>query len=170
MIYKDILIYITVQCKLFALCLLLGAALGLLYDVLRIFRIAIKHNFIMMFFEDLIYCLIWTSMLILTIFCVNSGVVRWFALIGSAGGFFVYFNTLGRLIIKLANVIITFIKKVLLFIWRPVKRCVIFLRNMLVKFIKYTCKNIAHCIIIYMAYNRSRRLIRAAACGFRIKY
>ena len=41
--------------ELFLLSVVLGCGLGLLYDIFRVFRVALPHGKILTFFEDIIY-------------------------------------------------------------------------------------------------------------------
>ncbi len=110
-VFEHIEISLTQQCMFFVCSVLLGAVIGVIYDAFRILRIAVRHNGAAVFFEDILFCAVTTCMLILMIFCANYGIVRWFSVFGCAGGFLVYRETVGRLVIGAAQLIISFIKK-----------------------------------------------------------
>lgn len=110
-VFPFIQISLTQQCMFFLYSILLGVAVGIIYDVFCIFRIALPHNPVAVFFEDLLFCMITSFMLILMIFCANYGVVRWFSLMGCLGGFLIYYRTVGVIVRRTADIIIGFIKK-----------------------------------------------------------
>ncbi|MBQ9941207.1 MAG: spore cortex biosynthesis protein YabQ [Clostridia bacterium] len=90
--------------------ILFGAVAGIIYDVFRIVRIAVQHNALSVFFEDILFCLICTVMLILFVFCANYGVVRWFSFFGWMCGFYIYRETVGKAVIAVSDAIIRFVK------------------------------------------------------------
>ena len=102
---------LTQQCMFFLWSVVLGIVTGILYDVFRIIRIAFRHNAVMVFFEDILFCMMTSCMLILMIFCANYGIVRWFSVMGCAAGFFIYLETAGKAVVGAAEMIIDFIKK-----------------------------------------------------------
>ena len=110
-VFPNIEISLTQQCMFFLWSVLLGVVTGILYDVFRIIRIAFRHNAVMVFFEDILFCMITSCMLILMIFCANYGIVRWFSVMGCAAGFFIYFETAGKAVVGAAGRIISFIKR-----------------------------------------------------------
>ena len=82
---------------------LVGAALGALYDVFRIIRLAAQCKKAAVFFQDvffLICCAVITFLLLLR---ESLGVIRFFVLFGELLGAILYFMTLGVLIMKLAH-------------------------------------------------------------------
>lgn len=109
-VFRDIEISMSQQCLFFVCSILLGCAVGLFYDAFRIIRIAVRHSAVTVFFEDLLFCAVTCCALILTIFCANYGVVRWFSILGCLGGFMLYRETVGRAVVGAAELIIGFIK------------------------------------------------------------
>ena len=118
------------------LCLLLlvsvafGVLLGLCYDVFRIIRILLgwhqglsaytpekRHRWhhwagqILLFVQDLLFGVLSGVVLILILYFVNDGQVRFLAPLGLACGFFAYTFTLGKLICAVSEVIARFIRK-----------------------------------------------------------
>lgn len=110
-------IYAPDQLLVFAKALLLGASLGLFYDVFRILRIAIKSHSIIIFFEDILFFVLAAILTFLFIFNVNSGVVRWFIFLGIIVGFALYYITVGKLVIKISEIIINIFKSIFKFLW-----------------------------------------------------
>ena len=119
-----------------------GAVLGAVYDIFRIMRIAAepscrlkkkkigqdidsrsdvrgeKIRFIAIFAEDIIFSVICAAVISVTVFHLDSGHPRWFILLGAAGGFAIYYNTIGRLISVFAPYIILFVRTVSYFIMK----------------------------------------------------
>lgn len=150
----------------FILSIVLGAVCGAVYDAFRIFRIALRHNGTAVFFEDVLFCLICCIMLILFVFCANYGIVRWFSFFGWAGGFYVYYMTVGRMVISAAQIIIGFIKKYIIY---PVKRAVYFVFSALLRLASGAVGKLKQYFYKFRQYIRSRRIVRNAAKGFGIK-
>jgi spore cortex biosynthesis protein YabQ len=73
-----------------------GAFLGLVYDVFRISRLFFLNNKIVIFFEDLAFCLVCALSFIIIFYNYSNGRMRAYAFIGGIGGFCVYYFTLGR--------------------------------------------------------------------------
>lgn len=96
---------------------LVGAIIGVVFDVFRILRLAFTVNKVVQFIYDILFSIIATLIFILFLFYANDGTVRWFSTLGSIAGFYLYYNTLGRLIMMIAETIISIIKTVLRFIW-----------------------------------------------------
>ncbi len=122
-VFRDIEISLSQQCLFFVCSILLGCAVGCFYDIFRIIRIAFRHNAVTVFFEDLLFCAVTCCALILTIFCANYGVVRWFSIFGCFGGFMLYRETVGRAVVGAAELIIGFVKG---YIISPLRHAVAF--------------------------------------------
>lgn len=149
----------------FLYSVLLGAVCGVIYDAFRVFRVALRHNGIAVFFEDVLFCLICCVMLILFIFCANYGIVRWFSFFGWAGGFYVYYVTVGRMVISAARIITDFIKGYIIY---PVKRVIYLVFSALLRLLAWTYTKVIGYIRRLRKYLLCRRLIRCAANGFGI--
>ncbi len=97
---------------------LLGVCLGLLYDGIRIFRIAIRCNSIIVFLQDLFYFLFVTLCTFSFVLAFHDGKLRAFILAGELLGAVLYFFTLSLLLIRVSRKIIGFLKKVLRAVFR----------------------------------------------------
>ena len=71
-------------------CLLLGAGLMFLYDILRIARIVIPHSIAVLSIEDIIYWMIAGVLMFLLLYKEDAGSIRWFAVALTALGMIVY--------------------------------------------------------------------------------
>jgi len=172
----------TPQGQLFILLvysMVVGAALGILYDVFRIFRIAftadseekirIRHKnakFIinaLVFVQDLLFWLIAAIVTVLFIFMANTGQVRLFALGAQFLGFLAYHFTLGKLVMKISDKIIRGIKYILRMF---MKYAIIPVVNALVKLYIKLYKIIERKKMIHFTEREKIRLLREAKRGF----
>ena len=111
-------VYLADQTMSFIYACLLGAALGALYDVFRIMRIALPSPHGVIFVQDVVFfavCAVATFLFMLT---TTDGVVRVFLLIGELVGAVLYHCALGVLVIKISGAIIAAVRVVLGFIIR----------------------------------------------------
>lgn len=119
---------------LFVYAVIVGFCLGGVYDLLRILRLLCcaprkgtasveqgrKFSFgtVLLFWEDILFMLTFAVSLILLCYYGNDGRIRASAVIGIACGFFVYRQTVGRLVIRMAEILTAWIRKILAFLWR----------------------------------------------------
>lgn len=108
------------QVYIFFYAVLAGVIIAFLYDVLRIKRRAIKTNVVILSIEDIIYWLLSAIIVFLTVYNSNDGQMRGFIFLGNILGVALYLSVFSRLVIASSMMIINFIKKVLLFIWKVV--------------------------------------------------
>ncbi len=124
----------------FASVILWGAILGVIYDLFRLRRIAFAktHSYgakqtpkslcapplakqarflpfsvssIVIFAEDILFALIAGGIFCILLFAENDGIFRWYALFGYAVGFFAYRNSVGKLVMRLSDAILAFIRR-----------------------------------------------------------
>lgn len=169
--------------RLLALALLysagVGAALGLLYDVFRIMRVAMKpspkmpaplrtvYNIIgdaIIFIEDILFSIVAAVVVTVFLFHINNGQMRWFVLAGAGIGFALYYMTVGRLVIMCAEAIISFIRAVIHFILRltlfPASRAVRFVWRLFARMLLHLGRRLYTVIVLH-------RIIRRAERGFK---
>jgi hypothetical protein len=151
-----------------------GAALGVLYDVFRVIRVAMKPSpamppglraicstfgDVLIFFEDIMFSAAAAVVVCVFLFHINDGQVRWFVLAGAGAGFMLYYMTVGRLVIMCAEAIINFIRMAIAFILRitivPAARAVYFtgrlLAQLLLRFGRMLYTAFAVRVMIYRA-------------------
>ena len=174
-------------CRMILYAAGVGAMLGVIYDVFRIVRIATcpakntapkrpgllrrllpAENIlfaILVFLEDILFSLIAGVVVAIFIFNINDGQIRWFALAGAILGFFIYYQTVGRLVISVADIILRILRRTIAFLVRITFRPIAFL-------IGWLCRA---AVVLYMtidAQHTSKKLIAAslrdAAHGFRL--
>jgi len=98
---------------IFIYSVIIGMALGVIYDVFRIQRITMRVSIIkdiIIFIEDILFSVTAAVIIIIMIFHVNHGRIRWFALFGSGLGIVLYYNTIGRIVMLCSEKIIAFIQ------------------------------------------------------------
>lgn len=88
----------------------LGVLLGLLYSLIGVFRLFVKHRGFFCVLCDLVFVL--SAGLIVLIFLVRQadGQIRTFLLVGLAAGFFAFYYTLGFVIRRVSRVIFQFLQ------------------------------------------------------------
>ncbi len=104
------MIAVNTQTMIFFQSLLLGAALGIVYDLFRIFRVAVPLPAGMIVVEDVLYFVFCGFVSFFFAMTVNFGQVRFFILLGETLGFLLYYLTLGVLVIKGAQKIIAVVR------------------------------------------------------------
>lgn len=137
------------QLSLVLYSLILGAVLGVIFDILRISRVLFTYRgnegsirrvsdtflSVITFIEDILFASVSAVLLILFCFKVNRGISRSFLLFGAAVGFILYYFTLGRLTNFAADAISRAIYTLFAFI---TKRCLL----PIIRFIKKIFKGI----------------------------
>ena len=88
----------TEQTNLFLLSILVGALLGVVYEIFRVIRITLPHNDIAVFFEDLLFSFIWGFSMLIFVIELGRGELRLFFVIGNIIGFVLYFLTVGNVV------------------------------------------------------------------------
>ena len=112
---------LTEQMLYFFVC---GIFIGLLYEVLRLFRQVIKHNNFLTGTEDVLFfsfcgfLLFWLSM------NIGNGQFRIYFLISAVAGAFVYYFTIGRLVNLAYKVILKWLLKIFRFLLSPIKKLI----------------------------------------------
>ena len=106
----------------FFFSLLLGMGLGALWDIFRIFRLGIPSTKTIIFFQDIIYALLATTITLVFFYIFTSGGFRMFVLIGEFLGFVFYYLTIGRLAFKIFKVIFKVIHKIIWILTLPFRK------------------------------------------------
>lgn len=105
---------ISEECILFLLSTVMGAGLGILYDIFRIIRIifpfASKKSAV--FVEDILFMLISGAAVFLYAAVMCRGQVRFFCILGTFLGFLLYITAVGNAIIGLLRRIAEKMRKI----------------------------------------------------------
>lgn len=111
------LIYDEVQ--LFTVCLLLGAALALIYDLVRVLRMLFRHWDWLVDLEDLLYWIFTGWSVFQTLFYFNRGALRGYAFLGLFLGVLLYTLTISRLFLFLIGKLLPYWNKGKGFLAKP---------------------------------------------------
>lgn len=100
------------ELRLFGLSVILGAALGSLFDILRALRQSIKHHDAAVFVEDALFFSIFG--ISFYSFCTElcGGALRGFVLFGMSAGFLLYILLPGRVIKEILAVSMSTVVKI----------------------------------------------------------
>lgn len=82
-------------------CFLLGVILMLIYDILKIVRIIIKHSGLLIAIQDIIYWVISGGLMFLLLYKEDAGSIRWFAVGMVLLGMLLYYLMISRFFIPL---------------------------------------------------------------------
>ncbi len=97
--------------------LVLGVFLGVVYDLIRFFRISLCRGRVSVFLLDLMFMLFCAFSCVFFSMGFSRGSTRYFTLIGMAAGFFIYFFTAGRIIRFLFEFVFKKVRRLLGFIY-----------------------------------------------------
>jgi len=101
------------QAMLFLSTVLVGAVIGLFYDVFRVFRKTARHPTWAVQLEDLFFWLAATVGTFYFMLTRSYGEIRPFAIIGVVLGVVLYFATISRWVVKICVIIVTYLKRVI---------------------------------------------------------
>jgi len=162
----------TEQGLVFLFSCAVGVFLGAFYDVFRIIRIAFNSKWLSVFFQDFIFCIFSALSVILLVFYTNSGIVRWFSLVGCFASFMLYHLTVGRIIMLAAKKIIDFIKKILYFIRSitivPAKKLIMLILKLIKNFSLFMFAQLKRAKKYLYYANKKNAAKRGASRGFNL--
>ena len=82
---------------------LLGVIITFIYDLFRIVRRIIPHGWFLLSLEDLAFWILATAGIFYMLYYENSGMFRWFSVIGAGVGMFLYKKTLSAPFVNLVS-------------------------------------------------------------------
>lgn len=155
---------ITAQTLLFLRSMLLGACLMLLYDALRILRLACSTPAWLVFLEDIAYCAVCAAATFAFLVSASYGEIRLFTLLGEALGAVLCALTLSRVLMACSRTIIGIIRRILRLLWCIVRK--IFLRPVIA-----VCRWIADGIVnsLYFCSVSAKKTLKRANFGLKRK-
>lgn len=178
MIFSDNLLF-QIACAL-----AVGIGLGAVYDVFRIIRCAFfvfssengekrqKNGKNQAFFEtflqlilDLLFSIVYTIVIVLLVYYLNNGAVRLYILCLAVIGFFAYYFTVGRLVMRISDAIIRFTKWLVLSAVRCVYR---FLLYPVLAAIYFIVKKV-YAVCVLTPWRRVRTTLYVAEISSKIK-
>lgn len=104
------------QTMLFLKCIEIGILMGMIYDLIRIFRKIIPHPNFLVQIEDSLYWIICALIGFGMLYMHNYGEIRFFVFIGIILGAVFYFATFSIIFMKIATYIIDLVKKFIHFL------------------------------------------------------
>ncbi len=168
--------YIAAQTVLFLQSLLVGAALGLLYEPFRLMRALVRLPSWLVFVQDILYFLLAGFVTFSFMLAEETGKIRFALVVGELIGAALYLLTVGELINRLLVWALRLVKRVLGWIWSgifaPVLRFILrpaaFAAKKVKKFFenaKIHLKTSAHvvynqCISVFKRTPKKRKRVR----------
>lgn len=152
---------ITVELQFFLISILWGALILILYDILRILRRVIKHNYFFIAIEDLLFWVISSLFIFAMIYNENNGIIRGFSIMGMALGMVIYHFLLSKFVVKLISELIKLILRPFRFVDNSLKKFSRFLVSKIRKFLKILSmrlKKIAKSVKIAINEKRIKKL------------
>ncbi len=107
------------EMNLFGICVVLGAFLAFVYDIIRILRLLIPHKDIFVDIEDLAFWLFTAWMVFKTLVVYNRGALRAYAFFGMILGVVIYAFSLSKLILYIVRKIVPYWKKCFCILFKP---------------------------------------------------
>ncbi|MDR3552244.1 MAG: spore cortex biosynthesis protein YabQ [Clostridia bacterium] len=99
-----------------------GMALGAVYDLFRIFRIAVPCGKAVVFIQDVLFWMICAVSSFLFLLYMNTGEIRLFIILGELIGATLYYFTLGVLVMKSAKAVVGFLRWIAALVFRLIAR------------------------------------------------
>lgn len=96
---------------MFLMSIILGIALTLSYDLIRVFRRIRSHNSVLMAMEDVCFWLVWTYAVLDCIHCYGDGMLHWYMALGLLLGVVACHYTISCVFMKGADYILWHLKK-----------------------------------------------------------
>lgn len=162
--------YVTNQNTVIAVMLLVGVFAGILYDLFAVKRLILKTPAVLLFIEDILFCMIVCAVFVLAVFITNYGYVRWYecAAFLLAAGVYRFFvsQAFVKVLYTSLKFLICFVKKTVLLLIAPLAALgKIFVRNLLKHFAFIREKNRENLVKTY-SKRRKKREIRHSSRGF----
>ena len=106
-------ISVSAQTMEFLYAALFGVALGVLYDLLAVLRSYLPQKKAVTVLTDSLFWLIAAVLLLAFVLLVSGGAMRWYVLVGSFFGIFLYKTTISALFFRAIRIIISIAVKIL---------------------------------------------------------
>lgn len=134
------------QTSLFLIFTIDGVLIGIIFDIFRILRKAIKTSDFVTYIEDFLFWIITSIILFYSIFTYNNGELRFFMFLAVILGFVLYLCTISSYLIKINVKIINVIKRIFLnlfeIIYKPLIKTFKILKKIIFKPILFVIINI----------------------------
>ncbi len=100
------------QLTIFLFSAILGAALGVIYDIIGVFNAVIKENLARIFVQDVLYFIVSAVITFMYMLVTNGGEIRIYIVVGEAVGWLIYRATVGKFIYKIVLKVVEFAIKI----------------------------------------------------------
>lgn len=87
-------------------CFLTGIAITMVYDLLRVIRRVVKHPYMVIAMEDIVFWMFVSVVLFLLLYHMNNGTLRWFAVFGLLAGMLFYKKIFGDFLVIFMSTIL----------------------------------------------------------------
>lgn len=138
------IVSISEQLYVFGLAALMGAALGVLYDVFKVMRLVGLNSSVLVFFEDILFFAVSTVTMFSFYMQITDGKFRVYPLISAVIGFALYFLTLEKIVFFVIKKIYRFLTSVFCFIYKKTVLFVFLKLRALAKFALRPVRKIFH--------------------------
>ena len=156
-------IHLAEQTAAFLYSLLVGAGLGLVYDVFRVTRVAVRTGKAVIFIEDIVFFCIAAAITFLFLMGASDGKVRIFLLIGEFIGATLYYFTIGQLVMKASTFITNMIKAFFRFIFSylllPIWRAVYFIISFILRPVRFLGKKLKKSLQRLKIHLKTKRIL-----------
>ena len=116
---------ITNQSVLFLTSVEIGVLMGILFDLIRIFRKLLKHPNFLVQMEDMLYWIICGFIGFYMLYVCNYAEIRPFIFIGILLGAIFYFMTFSVIFMKIATIVIHYIKELIRKLGEAIKKYIL---------------------------------------------
>ena len=99
-----------------------GIISGVFCDILRIKRRIFSEHAIFLFFDDLLFFMFCTVVIIFNAYCFNDGNMKWYEIPVMISGFVLYRKTVSVLFIGVCFRIIDFLRELICYITAPIHK------------------------------------------------
>ncbi len=113
---------LSAQTQAFIYSCVLGAILSVIYTAMGILKIMSPPGKRLLFFMDLAFMLVCTFATFLFSVAMTWGSLRYYVVFGEIVGFFLFYLTVGELILKCSSAIIGFLSRLYFFITNPFRK------------------------------------------------
>lgn len=145
------------QALLFMTSVEIGIIMGIIFDLIRIFRKIIKHPNFLVQIEDLLFWMMCGLVAFYLLYINNYAAIRPFAFLGMLLGAIFYFASFSLLFMKVATLIIDYVRACIKYLWHlfliPLKGLVTMIKKPL-RYIKEQYKQFEE------EKNRKARIVR----------
>lgn len=142
------------QAYVFAIFILNGVIIGILFDVFRILRKSFKTSNLITYIQDILFWILCGLILLYSIFKFNNGILRLFIFLGISVGIILYMLIFSKIFINFSVSSIKILKKILkILIIIPIKEII----KIFYKTIKYLYAKIIK--ILYYIKSKLKKLL-----------